>query len=100
MTDENFMLYQRFIFKLSNWKAITFLMITFEYSLVGLGALLLAYIRGNYISLGIQTPPPVYPIFVITSGYTFLKLCWLLFLFMRARRELYVWNQLLIMDSS
>ena len=82
------MMYQRFMFKVSNWRAVTLLMSVFEASLLTLVAFIILYLRGNHVSLGISKPPPTFIIFCLTTFYAILKLCWLAVLYLRSRREL------------
>jgi hypothetical protein len=90
ITDESFMMYQRFVFKISNWRAVSLIMSVFEASFLTLVAFIILYLRGNHVSLGISAPPPTFIIFCSTTFYVILKLCWLYFLHLRARRELTV----------
>lgn len=90
ITDENFMMYQRFMFKVSNWRAVTLLMSVFEASFLTLIAFIILYLRGNHVSLGLSTPPPTFIIYALTTLYAVFKLCWLAVLYLRSRRELLV----------
>jgi len=83
-------MYQRFVFKISNWRAVSLLMSVFEASILTLAAFIVLYLRGNHVSLGISTPPPTFIIFSLTTFCAILKISWLCVLYLRSRRELTV----------
>ena len=87
--DEHYILYQRFSYRLATWRALNFLLMIFESSLLAIATFIIVYLRGKHASLNLSIESlPLYIVFSITTGYPFLKIIWLGLLLIRAKKEM------------